>query len=93
LGSRARTADRRVSLARVRHLRRLARLLWRHAQPAASPSDPRNRARRIRHSAADRGAAPTDAFEQDGSLKDKAQQTQCKNVVEALAIAARKFMS
>jgi len=34
-----------------------------------------------------------DAFEGDGSLKDKAQQTQCKTVVEALAIAARKFMS
>jgi NAD(P)H-dependent FMN reductase len=34
-----------------------------------------------------------DAFEGDGSLKDKAQQTLCKNVVEALAIAARKFMS
>jgi NAD(P)H-dependent FMN reductase len=35
----------------------------------------------------------TDAFEGDGSLKDEAQQTQCKKVVEALAIAARKFMS
>jgi NAD(P)H-dependent FMN reductase len=34
-----------------------------------------------------------DAFEGDGSLKDKAQQTLCKNVVEALAVAARKFMS
>ena len=34
-----------------------------------------------------------DAFEGDGSLKDKAQQTQCKTVVEALAIAARKFVS
>jgi NAD(P)H-dependent FMN reductase len=34
-----------------------------------------------------------DAFESDGSLKDKAQQTLCKKVVEALAIAARKFMS
>src|SRR3546814_9092575 len=44
-----RSSVRRVSLARVRHLRRLARLLWRHAQPAASPSDPRNRARRQRH--------------------------------------------
>ena len=32
-----------------------------------------------------------DAFEQDGSLKDKAQQTLCKCVVEALAVAARKF--
>ena len=32
-----------------------------------------------------------DAFEQDGSLKDKAQQTLCKRVVEALAVAARKF--
>ena len=32
-----------------------------------------------------------DAFEQDGSLKDKAQQTLCKTVVEALAVAARKF--
>jgi hypothetical protein len=35
----------------------------------------------------------TDAFEGDGSLKDEAQQNQCKKVVEALAIAARKFMS
>ena len=34
-----------------------------------------------------------DAFEADGSLKDKAQQTLCKSVVEALAVAARKFMS
>jgi hypothetical protein len=34
-----------------------------------------------------------DAFEGDGSLKDKERQTLCKNVVEALAIAARKFMS
>ena len=33
----------------------------------------------------------TDAFEADGSLKDKAQQTLCKSVVEALAVAARKF--
>jgi len=32
-----------------------------------------------------------DAFEEDGSLKDKAQQTLCKSVVEALAVAARKF--
>jgi chromate reductase len=34
-----------------------------------------------------------DAFEEDGSLKDKAQQALLKNVVEALAIAARKFAS
>jgi NAD(P)H-dependent FMN reductase len=33
----------------------------------------------------------TDAFEADGSLKDKAHQNQCKAVVEALAVAARKF--
>jgi NAD(P)H-dependent FMN reductase len=32
-----------------------------------------------------------DAFEADGSLKDKAQQNLCKSVVEALAVAARKF--
>lgn len=32
-----------------------------------------------------------EAFEEDGSLKDKAQQNHCKNVVEALAVAARKF--
>jgi NAD(P)H-dependent FMN reductase len=32
-----------------------------------------------------------DAFEEDGSLKDKAQQTLCKSVVEALAVAARNF--
>jgi NAD(P)H-dependent FMN reductase len=32
-----------------------------------------------------------DAFEADGSLKDNAQQTLCKSVVEALAVAARKF--
>ena len=31
------------------------------------------------------------AFEEDGSLKDEAQQELCANVVEALAIAARKF--
>ena len=31
-----------------------------------------------------------DAFEADGSLKDKAQQNLCKNVVEALAVAARR---
>lgn len=34
-----------------------------------------------------------DAFEADGSLKDKAQQNLCKSVVEALAVAARKFKS
>jgi NAD(P)H-dependent FMN reductase len=34
-----------------------------------------------------------DAFEQDGSLKDKAHQNQCKHVVEALAVAARKFVA
>ena len=34
-----------------------------------------------------------DAFEAHGSLKDNAQQTLCKSVVEALAVAARKFMS
>ena len=32
-----------------------------------------------------------DAFDGDGSLKDKAQQELLKGVVEALAIAARKF--
>ena len=32
-----------------------------------------------------------DAFDEDGSLKDKAQQNLCKSVVEALAVAARKF--
>ena len=32
-----------------------------------------------------------DAFDPDGSLKDKAQQELCKSVVEALAIAARRF--
>lgn len=32
-----------------------------------------------------------DAFEADGSLKDKAQQDLCKSVVEALAVAARRF--
>ncbi len=32
-----------------------------------------------------------DAFDADGSLKDKAQQELCKSVVEALAVAARKF--
>ena len=31
------------------------------------------------------------AFEEDGSLKDEAQQKLCTNVVEALAIAARKL--
>ncbi len=34
-----------------------------------------------------------DAFDEDGSLKDKAQQDMLKGVVEALAIAARKFAS
>jgi chromate reductase len=34
-----------------------------------------------------------DAFADDGSLKDKAQQDLLKGVVEALAIAARKFVS
>jgi chromate reductase len=33
-----------------------------------------------------------DAFEADGSLKDKGQQALCKGVVEALAVAARKFV-
>jgi chromate reductase len=34
-----------------------------------------------------------DAFDSDGSLKDKGQQDLCKTVVEALAIAAKKFLS
>ena len=34
-----------------------------------------------------------DAFEEDGRLKDEAQQNALKRVVEALAIAARKFAS
>ena len=33
------------------------------------------------------------AFEEDGSIKDEAQQKLCANVVEALAIAAKKFAS
>jgi NAD(P)H-dependent FMN reductase len=33
-----------------------------------------------------------DAFEADGSLKDKAQQDLCKSVVEALAVAAARFV-
>jgi chromate reductase, NAD(P)H dehydrogenase (quinone) len=32
-----------------------------------------------------------EAFEADGSLKDKAQQKLCKSVVEALAVVARRF--
>jgi NAD(P)H-dependent FMN reductase len=32
-----------------------------------------------------------DAFDEDGKLKDKAQQTLLNGVVEALAVAARKF--
>ena len=32
-----------------------------------------------------------DAFEEDGSLKDKAQQNLLKTVVEKLAIAAKRF--
>jgi chromate reductase, NAD(P)H dehydrogenase (quinone) len=35
----------------------------------------------------------SDAFDEDGSLKDKAQQEMLKGVVEALAIAARRFAS
>jgi chromate reductase, NAD(P)H dehydrogenase (quinone) len=34
-----------------------------------------------------------DAFEEDGSLKDKAQQNLLKDVVEKLAIAAKRFHS
>jgi NAD(P)H-dependent FMN reductase len=34
-----------------------------------------------------------DAFEADGSLKDKGQRALCRSVVEALAVAARKFAS
>jgi chromate reductase len=34
-----------------------------------------------------------EAFEADGSLKDKGQQALCKSVVEALAVAARRFSS
>ena len=33
----------------------------------------------------------SDAFEADGSLKDKAQQNMLKDVVEALAVAAKRF--
>jgi chromate reductase, NAD(P)H dehydrogenase (quinone) len=36
-------------------------------------------------------ARAMEAFEEDGSLKDKAQQDLCRSVVEALAVAARKF--
>jgi hypothetical protein len=34
-----------------------------------------------------------DAFEADGSLKDQAQQKTLTGVVEALAVAAKKFTS
>lgn len=34
-----------------------------------------------------------DAFDTDGSLKDEAHQKLCKGVVEALAVAARRFVS
>jgi chromate reductase, NAD(P)H dehydrogenase (quinone) len=34
-----------------------------------------------------------DAFDADGSLKDKAQQDLLKSVVEALAVAARRFVA
>ena len=34
-----------------------------------------------------------DAFDTDGSLKDKGQQELCKTVVESLAVAAKKFFS
>jgi NAD(P)H-dependent FMN reductase len=34
-----------------------------------------------------------EAFDEDGNLKDKAQQTLLKSVVEALAVAARRFVS
>ena len=33
-----------------------------------------------------------DAFEADGSLKDQAQQKLCTDVVEALAVAAKRFV-
>jgi NAD(P)H-dependent FMN reductase len=33
-----------------------------------------------------------DAFEADGSLKDQAQQKLCASVVEALAVAAKRFV-
>ncbi len=33
-----------------------------------------------------------DAFEADGSLKDQAQQKLCAGVVEALAVAAKRFV-
>ena len=61
--------DRARSLpdARVRHLRRLARLLRGDAQPAPSPPDPRGWHRRDRHSAADRRAA------RDGRVRGRRQ--------------------
>ena len=76
----------------VRHLGRLSRLLRRDAEPA-----------NLRQILAiglgalvipEQIAVPRamDAFEADGSLKDKAQQALCKSVVEALAVAARKFV-
>ena len=77
----------------VRHLGRLARLLRRDAEPAHAPPDPRRRHRCARHPRADRGAARDGCLRADGSLKDKGQQAMCKSVVEALAVAARKFAS
>ena len=77
--------------ARVRHQRGFARLLWRHAQPAHS--------RQILVVGVGATVIPQqlalpragDAFEEDGSLKDKAQQKMLKDVVEKLAIAAKRF--
>ena len=80
-----------LQVARVRHHRRLARLLRRHAQPA--------HLRQILEVGIGATVIPQqlalpradDAFEEDGSLKDKAQQTMLKGVVEKLAIAAERF--
>ena len=78
--------------ARVRHLRRLARLLRGDAQSAASPPDPRGRHRRDRHSAADRRAA------RDGRVRGRRQSQgrgaaeTLHRVVEALAVAAKSFV-
>ena len=64
-------------IARVRHLRRLARLLRGDAEPAASPPDPRSRHRRDGHPAADRGAA------RDGRVRGR-RQSQGRRAAETL---------
>ncbi len=79
-------------IARVRHLRRLARLLRGDAEPAASPPDPRGRHRRDRDPAADRACRARWTRSRPTAVsRTRRSRNSATSVVEALAVAAQEI--